>query len=641
MKKILTIFSTLMTVLCISAQTPEQAARIQEIKADEAKYFYGESTSLVSNTDAFNSAIEDMSRQVKSTVDITINEMSDRYDSEAIIRSIATFSNVSKIEYVKEVNGERNFVTFIYISKADYLRQMKEAETQAIERIQALIEDAIYQEGKLNLADALRNLVWAQQLAKQYKYDERIDITDRRKARTWIDDKIKSIFENIEAVLENEKVEYDPIDYDHYTVNLYITYAERPVSHLDIIYFNGEENRSVSVKGGRASLKYPKLTGQKEVKFKIRYRYDNADEIEEDLVRAFRLAPKTSYDKYNLKTIPVNVNSDQSQIKADANGDWGYVNYDIAERSEGIPARVEKPYKEVQRVFIDAATDGADLQTVAAAIVTALRTHKYKSVYQYFTPEGLAKFQRMTNAGQISVNMEPRFKFERATHYIRCTSIPVSVKNGKHSRNECIVLRFDPASLKIESIAYALTPNAENDIFRSADWQMESRYAIVKFMEDYQTAYTTKDREYIDRVFNGDAIIITGSVPANLQKNTNFMKSLESNEGALYVKGVLYVNFNKDQFLDNLQRTFDKNSYIHLKYHDAVLTRIVTPPTLSEAFWIQLKQDFNSSSYNDKGFLTLQVGMKPSGARIYVRTWTPNRVSLTRMKSLFPIATLQ
>lgn len=104
---------------------------------------------------------------------------------------------------------------------------------------------------------------------------------------------------------------------------------------------------------------------------------------------------------------------------------------------------------------------------------------------------------------------------------------------------------------------------------------------------------------------------------------------------------MLYQQFTKDTYLENLARMFNKNKYIHLKYHDAVLTRAVTPVSLSEAFWIQLKQDFNSSSYNDKGFLTLQVGMKPEGSQIYVRTWTPNRVSLTQMKSLFPLDKFQ
>ena len=126
MKKTLTVFSTLFAVLCLSAQTPEQSARIQEIKADETKYFYGESTSLINNADAFNAAIQDMSRQVKSTVDLTITEMNDRYDTESIIRSAAAFNNVNKIDYSTERNGQKSYVTFVYISKADYIKQLKD-----------------------------------------------------------------------------------------------------------------------------------------------------------------------------------------------------------------------------------------------------------------------------------------------------------------------------------------------------------------------------------------------------------------------------------------------------------------------------------------------------------------------------------
>ena len=618
------------------AQTPEQTEKINEIKSQDSKYFFAESTSLLSYSDAFNNALQDMARQVNANVFVDIKETNAKYDAEAIIKSAAVFNNVGKIEFTKENQGETSYVSFVYITKAECERQIKEAEIQAIERIQTLIEEGIYQEGRVNIADALRNFTWALQLSSYHNYKEKLDLTDNRAVNLWLDDKIKSILESINVTLDEEKVGYDPKDYDHYTVNVFVTYADRPVSNLDIIYFNNEYNREVNVKNGRAALKYPNLAGQNSVKFKIRYLYDKEDELEEDLLRAFKMGKGKSYDKFNQKTIPVEINADQSYIKTDANGSWDVVNYEIAERSEGIPPRVEEKYKEVERVFISEQSEIDDLLKIAVSLEESLRNRDYESVYDCFTPDALKKFQMMTNTGEISVSKIPEYKFEKATHYIRCTSIPVSIKNGKYSRNESIVLRFDPQLRKISSIAYALTENAENDIFRAADWQLDSRYAIVKFMEDYQTAYTTKDKEYLDRVFNGEAIIITGTIPKGKGKK-NFMHDLESNNTSLYVSGILYQNFTKDAYLENLELLFKRNKYIHLKYHDAELTRAVTPAFLSEAFWIELKQDFNSSSYNDKGYLTLQVGMKPEGSQIYVRTWTPNHVNLSKMKSLFPL----
>lgn len=640
MKKILTLLSIMTVALMGMAQTPEQTAKIDEIKSQDSKYFYAESSSILSNSDAFNSALQEMARQVNSSVFVDIKESNTKYDAEAIIKSAVAFNNVNKIEFSKEIHGETTYTCFVYLSKAEWQKQLKEAENRAFERIQTLIEEGIYQEGKLNLADALRNFNWALQLCNYHNYKDKLQLTDNRNVSYWLDDKIKSILENVEVVLENEKVEYDPQDYDHYTVNVMVTYADRPVSNLDIVYFNNEENRVVNVKNGRAALKYPNLTGQTNVKFNIRYLYDNQEEMEDDLARAFKMSNKKSYDRFNTKTIPVNVNKEQTRIKADAKGDWGITNYEIAERSEGIPPRVEDRYKEVERVFMSSDSEAKDLLSIVRAIENSLRTRDYKSVYSHFTPEALAKFQMMTNTGEISVSMEPQYKFEKASHYIRCTAIPVSVKNGKHSRNESMVLRFDPQSRKVSSIAYALTDNAENDIFRAADWQLDSRYAIVKFMEDYQTAYTTKDKDYLDKVFNGEAIIITGTVPKDKQRK-NFMQSLESNDGPIYVSGILYQNFTKDAYLENLELMFKRNKYIHLKYHDAELTRAVTPAFLSEAFWIELKQDFTSSRYEDKGYLTLQVGMKPEGSQIYVRTWTPNHLNLTKMKSLFPLDNFQ
>lgn len=640
MKKLFLLFSIFALSVTMLAQTPEQLSKIDEIKAQDSKYFFAESTSIISYSDAFNSALQDMARQVSSNITLDIKESDTRYDAEAVIKSAAAFKNVNKIEFSRENNGETSYTSFVYISKAEYDRQIQEIEKQAIERIQTLIEEGIYQEGKVNIADALRNFNWALQLSNYHKYKEKLDITDNRPVNLWLDDKIKSILESIEVVLENEKVEYDPLDYDHYTVNLIVTYGERPVSNLDIIYFNNQENRSVNIKNGHAALKYPNFAGQNSIKFNIRYRYDNPEEIEEDIAKAYKMGNKISYDKYNTKTIPVNVNKDQTRIKADAKGDWGVVDFEIAQRSDGIPPRVETLYNEVERVFINDKGEIEEMLNAALAIENALRTRNYEPVYSYFTPEALQKFQMMTNTGEISVSKNPEFKFEKASHYIRCTSIPVSIKNGKYSRNESMILRFDPQSKKISSVAYALTDNAENDIFRSADWQMDSRYAIVKFMEDYQTAYTTKDKEYLDQVFNGNAIIITGTIPKG-KNNKSFMRELESNNTALYVAGVFYEHFTKDQYLDRMETMFAKNDYIHLKYHDAELTRAVTPPFLSEAFWIELKQDFNSSNYNDKGYLTLQVGMKPEGSQIYVRTWTPNHLNLTKMKSLFPLDNFQ
>ena len=641
MKKLSSILTFITLAFVAMAQTPEQIAKIDEIKSQDSKYFFAESTSLISYSDAFQNALQDMARQVNSSVYVNIRESDTKYDAEAIINSAAAFNNVSKIEFSKENKGETSYTTFVYLSREEWQRQVEKAEKLAIERIQTLVEEGIYQEGKVNIADALRNFTWALQLCTYHNYKEKLELTDNRAVNLWLDDKIKSILESLEVVLENEKIEYDPMDYDHYTVNLIVNYGERPVSNLDIVYFNNENTREVNVKNGRAALKYPKLEGQKNIKFNVRYLYDGPEEMEEDLVRAFKMGNKKSYDRFNVKTIPVNVNKDQTRIKAQSNGDWGLVNYEIAERSQGIPPRVDEKYKEVERVFLSSKADAGDLLDIANALEESLRNRKYEQVYAFFTPEALEKFQMMTNTGEISVSMKPEFKFEKASHYIRCTAIPVSIKNGKYSRNESIVLRFDPQIRKISSIAYALTENAENDIFRDANWQMDSRYSIIKFMEDYQTAYTTKDKEYLDKIFNGDAIIITGTVPDKKKKDKNFMKELESNNSPVYVSGILYRNFTKKGYLENLELMFKRNKYIHLKYHDAELSRAVTPAFLSEAFWIQLKQDFNSSNYNDKGYLTLQVGMKPEGSQIYVRTWTPNKISLSKMKSLFPLDNFQ
>ena len=56
-----------------------------------------------------------------------------------------------------------------------------------------------------------------------------------------------------------------------------------------------------------------------------------------------------------------------------------------------------------------------------------------------------------------------------------------------------------------------------------------------------------------------------------------------------------------------------------------------------EVIWIELSQDYNSSIYHDKGYLALQINLRPDGSLINVRTWTPHFVPLEQLKQRFPI----
>lgn len=88
----------------------------------------------------------------------------------------------------------------------------------------------------------------------------------------------------------------------------------------------------------------------------------------------------------------------------------------------------------------------------------------------------------------------------------------------------------------------------------------------------------------------------------------------------------------------NLEADFKKKDYIQLVFEDAEISKAATDGFLdNEVLWIEIKQQYDSPSYSDKGFLALQINMKPSGSQINVRTWTPGFVELDELKKRFPI----
>ena len=156
-------------------------------------------------------------------------------------------------------------------------------------------------------------------------------------------------------------------------------------------------------------------------------------------------------------------------------------------------------------------------------------------------------------------------------------------------------------------------------------------------MEDYQTAFALKRIDLFEKVFSNSAIIITGSVS---QKNSKARMV----EGDFKTKRtqVNYKTFNKDEYLAKLRRDFREKSYIQITFEDTRISKVDDGGLLdNEVLWIELKQQYSSSNYSDKGFLALQLNLKPTNSQILVRTWTPTFMEFSDLKKAFPIGLVE
>jgi hypothetical protein len=65
---------------------------------------------------------------------------------------------------------------------------------------------------------------------------------------------------------------------------------------------------------------------------------------------------------------------------------------------------------------------------------------------------------------------------------------------------------------QVDEVHFGLGKEAYNDIMLKGAWNMDARLILTNFLEEYKTAYALRDINYVKRVFDDNAVIITGRV---------------------------------------------------------------------------------------------------------------------------------
>ena len=247
------------------------------------------------------------------------------------------------------------------------------------------------------------------------------------------------------------------------------------------------------------------------------------------------------------------------------------------------------------RVYMNETTDKSDHQKIMEQVEAAIKAKSPETAYNCFVPDSYSLFRDLlTKTGTVSLVGTPSYSFIDADEMIIARFCPIKIKFGNgRSFMEKLTFRFNPQDKKIHSLAFALTQKAEDDIFSAAaQWSQVSRYTIMRFLEDYQTAYALKRLDYLKQIFSDNAIIITGPVLMPTQ-------SVFKPEGQHLELGnkdkVQYRQLTKEEYLKRLSVHFKSREYIHLTFEDNI-TRIINTGGLlpdGAAFGIQIKQIYN------------------------------------------------
>lgn len=587
------------------------AQSIDEIKKN-SNYIWGEGNGTTMS-DAEGEALRQMSVQISVSVYNSSydEESNDNSVQKAVLQSVssAKFTNVQ----MRVLEEEPNAKVFCFMSRSEVKKMFEKRANHIVNMVDA----GKTAESRMMIDEALRNYYWALVLAKTTPEPVEIEFNDKKgEATSLLPIKIKSVLAMINASVDEIQ--------DGKNLILGFTYNGKPVSSLNFKYNDGQSivGPIVARDGiGEASMASIPADGKLHLTYELRFR-NEVDPTDSDIAGAF-----------NAGILP-NINS--SVAIAIKNNSKKKAAAPVLASAEILAAQ---PTNDKRSIAMQNADNTDDLQKAVLAVEAAISSNNPKSAFSYFTPEGYTLFANlMAKNGKVTlVGKTQSHNFIIADGYIigRATNIKRQFRNGK-AFMEKLVYRFNPESRKIESVAFALTQRAENDIMNAAaSWPEVSRWAILNFMEDYQTAFALKRTDYISSIFSDDALIITGTILKKLDNAERaFDRSKSLDLGG--PKDIAYSQLSKTEYIDRLRKIFSTREYVHLQFEDNV-TRMIDLPAINginkgAAFGIEIKQRYESTGYSDDGYLTMVFDTRGKLPIIHVRLWQPDKNNMMSLQ---------
>lgn len=599
-----------LTILAIFTMY-SHAQSIDEIKKN-SNYIWGEGNGTTMS-DAEGEALRQMSVQISVSVYNSSydEESNDNSVQKAVLQSVssAKFTNVQ----MRVLEEEPNAKVFCFMSRSEVKKMFEKRANHIVNMVDA----GKTAESRMMIDEALRNYYWALVLAKTTPEPVEIEFNDKKgEATSLLPIKIKSVLAMINASVEEIQ--------DDKNIILDFTYNGKPVSSLNFKYNDGQSivGPIVARDGiGEASMASIPADGKLHLTYELRFR-NEVDPTDSDIAGAF-----------NAGILP-NINS--SVAIAIKNNSKKKAAAPMLASAEMLAAQ---PTNDKRSIAMQNADNTDDLQQAVLAVEAAISSNNPKSAFNYFTPEGYTLFANlMAKNGKVTlVGKAQSHNFIIADGYIigRATNIKRQFRNGK-AFMEKLVYRFNPESRKIESVAFALTQRAENDIMNAAaSWPEVSRWAILNFMEDYQTAFALKRIDYINSIFSDDALIITGTI---LKKLNNAERAFDRSKSLDLggPKDIAYSQLSKTEYIDRLRKIFSTREYVHLQFEDNV-TRMIDLPAINginkgAAFGIEIKQRYESTGYSDDGYLTMVFDTRGKLPIIHVRLWQPDKNNMMSLQ---------
>lgn len=579
MKRLILALGIIITMaLTVTAQGVDGIKR-------NSSYLYGEGGGVTLQA-AKEAALADLIQKISVTVhsDFTSKERELNQDGnvtsdaeyQSIIRSYstATLTNVKTIVLKPEPDAS----VFLYIAKSEIDRIFESRVAKAKEFVGNA--DEALKNGQID--DALRYYYWSYCLVKSLRYPN--------EAKIFVDGQERSLLAwlptRIDDVMGKVKVQSRRTADNTYEITA--TYDGRPVRSMDYTYFDGVDNSPVySILDGKGLVELRPGMAMDAVQLKLEYEFRGLSRNDSEVEAVVGAMKPAVYRRAYHRVALDGAASPAESTSTDVNGS------------------MRSPL---------ALTDMGTLGTaVMKPVMQALRSGSIEQCRKKFTAEGWEEFSKLMGYGKVTLMDDIHLDYFADGDCVVCRGLPVSCRfNRGRVFNEKLSFYIDSNSKQITHVAMGLGREAMNDVVLGhLDWSEKSRTRIVGFLEDYRTAYATKNLEYLDKVFDDNAVIVLGK---RLQVAPQLNK-----EGYMNNHRVQFTQLTKREFLRNLRRQFQSKDYINLHFSQ---NRIYQLQKGVERYGIEIKQDYYSSNYGDTGYLTLIFDLtNPDQPVIHVRTW--------------------
>lgn len=575
---------TLALCIIITMALTVTAQGVDGIKRNSS-YLYGEGGGVTLQA-AKEAALADLIQKISVTVhsDFTSKERELNQDGnvtsdaeyQSIIRSYstATLTNVKTIVLKPEPDAS----VFLYIAKSEIDRIFESRVAKAKEFVGNA--DEALKNGQID--DALRYYYWSYCLVKSLRYPNEAKILvdgQERSLLAWLPTRIDDVMGKVKVQSRRTA--------DN-TYEITATYDGRPVRSMDYTYFDGVDNSPVySILDGKGLVELRPGMAMDAVQLKLEYEFRGLSRNDSEVEAVVGAMKPAVYRRAYHRVALDGAASPAESTSTDVNGS------------------MQSPL---------ALTDMGTLGTaVMKPVMQALRSGSIEQCRKKFTAEGWEEFSKLMGYGKVTLMDDIHLDYFADGDCVVCRGLPVSCRfNRGRVFNEKLSFYIDSNSKQITHVAMGLGREAMNDVVLGhLDWSEKSRTRIVGFLEDYRTAYATKNLEYLDKVFDDNAVIVLGK---RLQVAPQLNK-----EGYMNNHRVQFTQLTKREFLRNLRRQFQSKDYINLHFSQ---NRIYQLQKGVERYGIEIKQDYYSSNYGDTGYLTLIFDLtNPDQPVIHVRTW--------------------